>query len=358
MQKARNAAGARPGFAIPLALMLIVFLTVGVSTTFARVQAERRTDQDRNARIEAYNYAHSGLERFVTQRASLGFTSNPPAAVESTTVNMPAGFTTLVLRRVKQKTLTRPALYVLKARGVHTIGNVSWMPPTEHTAAQYAMWREGSMQVLAGWTSLSGILKNGGAGTMSGNDGCGVQPPVAGVAVPDNDYTQNGGGLVPTGNPKVMDLGDQTTANKTVGVDWDGIINYNTMPPDIVIPTAAWPTFPAGFWPVIRVNGDFVMPTSGRGTLIITGNLTMGGAITWDGIVLVGGTVTSNGTNNIQGATISGLNEKFGINVPVSDIANGTKIFQYNSCNILSALARNSTLVLLPKTWSDNWAAW
>jgi hypothetical protein len=131
------------------------------------------------------------------------------------------------------------------------------------------------------------------------------------------------------------------------------------MPADITIPPDSWPaSFPAGWWPIIRINGDLSLPTSGRGTLIVTGDLILGGSITWDGIVLVGGIITSNGTNNVQGATVSGLNEILGINVGVSDVANGTKIFQYNSCNILSALQRNSKLEMLSKTWSDNWPAW
>lgn len=350
---------ARPGFAIPLTLMLVVLLTVGVSTTFARMQTERRADQDRQARIDAFSYAQMGLERFVTERTTLGFASLPPAAVESTTIAMPGGFATVVLRRVKQKTLTRPALYIVKSRGVRNTGSVSWMPPAEQTSAQYSIWREGNMQVLAGWTSLSGILKNGGSGTMTGFDGCGVMPPVAGVAVAENDYTQNGGGLVPTGNPNVLDLGPQATANNAVDIDWNGILNLNAMPPDLVIPPGLWPVaWPVGWWPVIRVNGDFTLPTSGRGTLIVTGDLDLNGNVTWAGIALVGGSIISNGTNNVQGATVSGLNEKLGINVAVSDVANGTKIFQYNSCNVLSALRRYSTLMQVPKTWSDNWAAW
>jgi len=350
---------ARPGFAIPLALMFAIVLTVGVSTTFARVQAERRADQDRQTRIEAFNHAQMGLERYTTERPTFGFTSMPPAPYESTTIALPGGSATVVLSRIKQKTLTRPALYLIRSRGVRTGGSVAWMPASEQTATQYTLWREGTMDVIAGWTSLSGILKNGGSGTLTGNDGCGVMPPVAGVAVPDNDYTQNGGSSVPTGSPDILDLGNQATANSLVTIDWDGILNHNAMPPDIVIPPASWPaSWPAGWWPVIRVNGDLALPSSGRGTLIITGDLALNGSVTWDGIVLVGGIVTSNGTNNIQGATISGLDEKLGINVGVSDIANGNKIFQYNSCNILSALSRYSTLVLLDKTWSDNWAVW
>ncbi|MCI0436177.1 MAG: hypothetical protein L0271_21425 [Gemmatimonadetes bacterium] len=359
MSEPRTFHGARPGFAIPLALMMIVFLTAGVATTFIRIDGERRADQDRHARIDAFNYAQMGLERFATERPTFGFTTMPPAPYESTTIALPGGSATVVLRRVKQKTLTRPALYIIRSRAVKNAGNVAWMPAAEQTAAQYTIWREGNMDVIAGWTSLSGILKNGGAGTMTGTDGCGVMPTVAGVAVSENDYTQNGGGLVPTGNPNILDLGPQATANTLVQIDWNGILNNNTMPPDIVIPPASWPSvWPAGWWPVIRVNGDFSLPSSGRGTLVVTGDLTLSGSRHWEGIVLVGGLIVSNGTNNVQGATVSGLNEKLGINVGVSDVANGTKTFQYNSCNILSALSRYSTLVLMEKTWSDNWRVW
>jgi hypothetical protein len=63
----------------------------------------------------------------------------------------------------------------------------------------------------------------------------------------------------------------------------------------------------------------------------------------------------SNGNNNVQGAVISGLNYLLGQSVEESDAGNGNKTYQYNSCNVASALGRFGSLVPLPNTWVDNW---
>ena len=98
--------------------------------------------------------------------------------------------------------------------------------------------------------------------------------------------------------------------------------------------------------------------SDGRGTLIVTGDLTISGSLHWDGIVLVGRTLTADGNNTVLGATISGLNVIFGETVPASDVGNGTKTYQYDSCAVAAAANRFSALVLIPNTWIDNWASW
>lgn len=353
----------RDGFAIPMALMLVVFITVGVTTAFTRIQSESRTDQDRQARIDAFTYAQRGLEEFVTNRTNLGFTVKPPAAAESTRIAMPEGYADVILTLVKPKTTTRQAQYMIRSRGVKQTGSLSWMPQAEHTVTQFTFWREGSMQVLSAWTSLSGLLKNGAAGQISGVDGCGVMPTVAGAAVPDSMYVQSGGTFqtaVPQGNPPILDLQSPPGAYDAVKIDWDGIVNHNAIVPDIIYPTNPWPaSFPSTYWPVIRVNGDLSLPADGQGTLIVTGNLVISGSISWDGVVLVGGTLYANGNNNIQGAVVSGLNLKLpGYTVGLSDVGNGVKTYQYNSCNVLEALSRYSTLVLTGATWTDTYKTW
>ena len=60
--------------------------------------------------------------------------------------------------------------------------------------------------------------------------------------------------------------------------------------------------------PIIHVAGDFSLPTTGRGILIVTGGgLTLSGNRTWEGIVMVGEHATSNGNNKVYGATYTGL---------------------------------------------------
>jgi hypothetical protein len=91
--------------------------------------------------------------------------------------------------------------------------------------------------------------------------------------------------------------------------------------------------------------------------LIVTGNLTISGSKGWKGVLLAGGRLTSNGNNGVQGATISGLNVKLGMDVDAIDesIANGTKQYNYNSCEVAKATTTMGALVTLRNTWVDNW---
>jgi hypothetical protein len=350
----------RPGFALPMALMVMVFLTVGVATAFTRVQSEIRTDQDRQAKADAFAYAQSGLEQFAVNRALYGFNPKSPAISESTRIAMAGGYADVVLRRVRTKTAIDPGVYLLRSRGVRAGGSMAFAGESRHTVTQYAFFRQGQMQVLSAWTSLSGLIKNGTAGTITGVDNCGMQPTVAGVAVPDFGYTQSGGSTVPTGNPPISYLGDQAATNDSVKVDWDGIVNDYMIWPDVRHPSEPWPDWSGkpNWYPVIRVDGNLDLPADGQGLLIVTGDMVINGSLKFKGVILVGGTIYANGNNNVLGAVISGLNEQLGINVPESDIGNGTKAYIYDSCEIENAVAGMSALVLLGKTWSDGWPTW
>lgn len=212
------------------------------------------------------------------------------------------------------------------------------------------------MQVLAGWTALSGLQKNGAAGTLGGIDLCKDSAAVAGVVVPVNPgYT---GKVVAVGNPPI-----DSVAPDSVAIDWNGIVNLGAITPTITIPGGSWPTAEltaayadstSTYYPIIRINGDFALPSSGKGMLIVTGNLTVNGSTGWKGVILVGGDITSNGNNGIQGATVSGLNVKLGTYVPTS-IANGTKQYNYNSCEVAKTTTTMGALVTLRNTWVDNW---
>jgi hypothetical protein len=221
------------------------------------------------------------------------------------------------------------------------------------------------MQVLAGWTALTGLQKNGNAGTLGGVDLCGDSAARAGVVVPyEAGY---GGKEIAVGNPPV----DTIPGPDSVAIDWNGIVNLGAITPTITIPGGSWPTgalqssyndTSSTYYPIIRVNGDFVLPSSGTGMLIVTGSLTLHGNVGWRGVLMVGDDIVSDGVNGttfgVQGATISGLNTKLATYVPGSideSFANGTKQYHYNSCEVSKATTTMGALVTLRNTWVDNW---
>ena len=158
------------------------------------------------------------------------------------------------------------------------------------------------------------------------------------------------------GNPDILEMGTKPQMSTAIKIDWPDIVNNNSILPDIVIPGDTWPTFTdPDYWPVIRINGNYSVPTTGRGTLIVTGDLVINGTEQWRGILLVGGTVYADGNNTVEGTVISGLNEQLGITVGESALGNGTKTFVYDSCAIASALSRFTILRVVKGTWADNW---
>jgi type II secretory pathway pseudopilin PulG len=350
----------RRGFALPTAVLVIAVLAIMVASGFSLVSAERRSVADQKSQISAFQIAEQGLELYLIQRSTL-IPGAPivPVAQENVTIPLPGGYANVQLTRIRPPLGTRAGLYVARSQGVETAGAYAGTPQGVRTVAQYILWMPAPMQVLGGWTALSGLDVNGNSATLSGNDsgdcdGNGVpdSTAVAGVVVsPTAGYDGKTG---PTsGNPPI----DSVTAD-SVHIDWDGIVNHSALTATVTLPGGSWPTdamwADPNFYPVIRANGDFTLPGPGRGTLIVTGNATVNGDNAWKGVILVGGNLTSNGVNGISGATISGLNVKLGMVVPPST-ANGTKFYKYNSCEVARATTTTGALVTLSNTWVDNW---
>jgi hypothetical protein len=399
----------RRGFALPMAILIIAFLTVTIAAAYSATSSELTTDLAQRGESKAYMVAQAGLENFMARRNENGFCANcnfptdPPAATyESTTVALPGGYADVTATQIRTATNSRPAIYLLRARGVDTsslaiagstIDRVTGVNRSlgERTVAQIVYWNVNQVNVLSGWTSTSGLDKQGSSGTISGVDACGKKPAVAGIAVPDGDYGVNGS-FTPAGNPPVQYLGSQQAANDAVKVDWNGIINENRIQADYTFAsagaaTAAWNSIPWSVsgtlnYPVIRVNDNFTLPTQGgQGTLIVMGNLTMSGNNLWKGILLVGGQMTSNGNGTVTGATMSGLNTMLTTSgspsqfdkaraianpsispalttSPANATANGTKTFQYDSCEVAKAAGGLATYSVYPNAWMDNFVTY
>lgn len=354
----------RRGSAIVAALVAIVVLSAAAAAAFQMIGAERRALSDEAAANDAYALARSALDLFVADPDSVLTTFNAPNTVgpDSALYTFGTGHAWVLVERVRPSVSGSMAVYLIRSRAVRTAFRGANTPSAERIVAQYATWQTGSMQVLSAWTSLTGLRKNGGSGTISGVDACGVAPAVGGVAVPTNPgYTQNGGSSVPDGSPDIVDMGTQANANATIEIDWAGIVAGTALTPDIVIPGGSWPSFSnANYWPVIYVDqaGTYSLPGPGRGTLIVKNDLTISGSRQWEGIILVGGTLTSNGNNTVEGAVVTGLNVLLGQTVPASDVGNGNKTYRYDSCNVANAAARFGGLSPLRNATADNWPSY
>jgi hypothetical protein len=357
----------RRGSTLALTIIVLAIMGVAVAVSYARLSSERRATADGQAQTDAFAVAQSGINRFLSNlNGKPVIPGTWPANPVIQTVNyndLPGGTARVDLAQLRDSTNTLlPAVYVITARGTATGAKRydSRSPAAERTVATYALWTPAPFDLDAAFTSLSGIDKAGNSGTLNGTDACGAAATIPGVAVPNGTFT---GQFNPIdGSPDNLPhyLGPPGTggsAKDSVGIDWAGIRAGTALPQDYLYP--AWPTA-AQFngWPVVRVNGDIDVPSDGKGILIVTGDMTIGGSKRWDGLVLVGGTLTSNGNNTIQGAIITGLNIKVGIAVPQNSVGNGNKTFQYSSCNLMRALGHAGSVQRVRNGWTDTWSSY
>lgn len=376
---------ARPGFALPLALFFIGLMTITLAASYSMSSGEGRNNTSQQAQQRAYDAATIGLETYLAGRGAIFGLSGVPGAANNSfieSVSMQTAFTGatdsayVAAHRLRAESGTPgqpnyiPALYVVRSRGVHRGNRIAGAGVAERTVGILSIYERGNLQVLAGWTSLSGLRKNGNAGILSGVDACpaaqgGAAPTVAGIAVPTGQFSGNDDAMA--GDPPIRYLGTQAQAEEAVKIDWDGIKNGTAISADF---TDRWPPNPSAwdnpnYWPIIHWNDPPAVLTlpkmhnTQRGMLIVEGDLDINGNTTWDGIILVGGKLTSNGNNTVYGAVVTGLNQKLEadeVNTQdASDAGNGMKIYQYNSCNVRNAAASMGAMRPVRNTYVDNW---
>src|SRR5258707_758690 len=212
----------RRGFAIPIAVLVIAVLTIMIAGGFSLVSAERRWVADQKSQVTAFRIAEQGLELFLVRRDSLmaghpGFSHMPGSTPDTAVIPMTGGTATVTLTRLRPVNGSQSGLFVVRSKGVETQGAYAGTPQGVRTVAQYVLWQPASMQVLAGWTALSGLQKNGAAGTIGGIDLCADSNAIAGVVVPMNPGYS--GKVVEVGNPPI-----DSVAPDSVAIDWNAIV--------------------------------------------------------------------------------------------------------------------------------------
>lgn len=356
-RSARSLRLARPdgerGAALAIVLIALVGLTILGGAGMALTKDDVLHSENVEVATGAYYAADDGLMRYIG--ASNDGTTGATYSIGGSTVTVtPTQLADMGTGR---------AMY--RIRSVATSTDSRSISTTRAVSA-LAFYASGEIKVKGAFTAAGGVLKNGGSGEISGSDlapggtpACPDSPgaDVAGVVVPPGGYSQSGGSLVPDGDPPVDDTKTAEELLEEVGINWEAVTADGLTLADYNIPPDTWPTsFPPGEWPVIFVDGNHSVGPSdtGRGTVIVTGNLEMNGSFNWDGIILVGGYITSNGYQTVTGATVSGLNELLGESVPSSDIGNGNKKFLYDSCNVKQASkAAFGGLALVPGSWRE-----
>lgn len=350
----RDRAGGERGAALMIVLVTLMGLTILGGAGMMLTKTDLSQSESVEAGAEAFYAADQGLAAYLGTKAN-GTVPDTFTIGQSTVIVTPTQMLDMGPGRV---------LYRLRSVATHTDARGF---STSRAVRAMAIYHEGAFKVNGAFTAISGLQKNGAAGTLTGIDQatpghpeCPTSPvaPVAGVAVPPGEYSQTGGGGSPlSGTPPLDDSQSATDLMDEMGIDWADTKSMASQTADYVIPPDSWPSsIGPNEWPVIYVGGNMSVDpaNSGQGMLIVSGNLAMSGSFEWDGAILAGGYVTSNGFQTVHGAIVTGLNEQLGETVPATDIGNGNKDFKYDSCAFrLATKAAFGGLALVPGSWAE-----
>ncbi|MDX2184040.1 MAG: hypothetical protein SFW08_08650 [Gemmatimonadaceae bacterium] len=413
----------RSGFVVPTVLVIAVMLSAAVAGAYSYLNSERRTNDNRRAEIEAVAVANAGLQKFLidffrdpatfpaAKRDSMmpsNWVGISVAADSSVTVTLALDVSNHDDRRrvggvrvsdtaeVKAYLIRRPAsvndssLWLIRSRGIPARKRAVGELQAERVVTAYTWIAPGNMNVMGGWVSLTGINRNGAAGTLSGQDECAQNGTIwAAVAPSDiaNGYSGSMAGVV----GGVDESRNAATLTSTLNINWALVAGGSSPIPDFVLtqtnqslPPAACARFAVdtSYYPTILVrNGNPpLFPGPGwqydytslcpslsnsvirRGLLIVQGDFRTQGSSggNFGGIVLVGEQFTANGNQTMTGAIVSGLRKTVDTAyAAASEVAtlNGNKTYQYNSCRVKAALQQLRGLRPMLNTWTDGWTA-
>jgi hypothetical protein len=371
----------RRGFALPMAMLVMVVLTAGIAAGYAATSAEVVSNAAHRGDTRAYNLAVAGLEQFLARRNEDGFCTNcltdPTAEAadsEWTRVPLTGGYADVKAVRVRKHVNdTMPALYFIRSMGVDSSVKLTGATRSVNgtrTVGVYATWNTATVNVQGAWFALSGLQKNGNAGKIDGTDNCasadgGGKPTLAGAVVPSGGQFK--GDVTPfVGSPPIDTSKSFDDLKASAKLDWSGIVGGSITPdfeiPQQAFPSASWFSNNPDSWPIIRIHtNNYTLPNAGRGMIIADSNFTISGSNMWDGIVLIGGKLTSNGNNTTSGATFAGLNYLLGGNPAAStddSDANGQKTYVYNSCNVSKASKGLQAYKTMTNTYVDQIPVW
>lgn len=355
------------GFALLVALLAIVGLTALATGGFVLSSSEHDVSDNFGRSQDAFYVAQSGLNQFLA--------TNVGTPSGSQTYSFSSGTAEVSAFRMATTGSDGRSVYRVVSEGRVEAGRGR---ESTRVVSTLAVLDPLFTSLPGALVSGTGVQKNGSSGEISGiddsdsNDCPSGGQNTAGLFVPPDDTPDDEGNgygdvdeQVTEGDPEVQEVSDPLSQ---VDIDWQSIIDGTSVTPTHTVssgsPDGDWPrydTLPSSSYPVVyaddtdgfSVDGN----DDGRGLLIVRGDLTLNGSFEWDGPVLVGGQITSDGNQTINGGMVTGLNQTLDPPEDVGegniDLGNGTKLFQYNTCEILNSTQGAATLVQLDHTWSE-----
>ena len=339
------------GFALPTAIFFVALLTLLLTAALLKVQGDRRVADSSGAAVTAVTVAQSGLQTYIANQ-----TVRPPNG-DSTRINVAGGYTDVVARFAQRDDTLNP-LYVVRSTGYVIDPTQGADPQASRTVAQFVKWQSaGSLNTYpAVFTARNGLANWTGSGTFNltqaDSAGCGGAV-AAGLTVPNNKPDPS---HAPPATIVYEEAPGQLGLLDVVGVNWATLIGPSFKP------TYAGMTNP-NTWSSYRITGNYTLTTSGSGLLIVTGDLTMSGTVTWAGVILVGKRLIFSGglgsVATISGLVMSGLDGSGGPGSMGTLGGTGlTQNIRYNTCNLRKALQFLTGFNAISNAWVDNWGTY
>lgn len=362
------------GFALALVLLALVGMTTMAMAGFLRSNTDYRINQNHRASLTAFNVSDAARAQYMGRGKMRSDTATYSYAQGAASV-----WSEQLIAVDDSSTL-----YRVVADGQHTSPEGGF---AQRRTTSVVIHKAAAFGVNAALTAPAGLIKNGTAGSLTGIDQSTVgQCPVAGkgnvagLQVPEGLFDDNGntsfnntdgttssgpgrtgGGNTAgfAGNPAVDSTRTSSQIFGDLGINWQSMVDGSFAEADYVLSQDGYPSMgslPSDEWPLVVVDqSTFQLDDShsGRGTLVLHGDVQLSGTFHWDGIILVGGRMSSNGGQRIRGAVVAGLNLQLGQTVGAVDLGNGTWDYGYHSCNVLNALKGVGWPVEEPHTWAE-----
>lgn len=333
------------GFALPSAMLTLLLVSLMAAGGFLITWLDGQSARAFARSTEAFYVAESGLAAALAV-AELPNPFVPPVTLDVGTATV--SFEPLLDLR------TGEAVY-----RVESLGRVISGDATFERSVGRLLWVAGPPRVPGALVLVGGTGPVPPEGTISGLDGfagaCPQQPsPVAGVAYWGGPPPAPDSMLTITGTPSERSMPAGVSVAAETGIRWAELLAAFGPIPDATVPPDPWPGSGAGS-PYIRIPGSETLGagSSGRGALVVEGDLALDDGFAWTGLILVGGTLILNGDISVRGSVVSGLAGGLGV---AADFGGHRVDLHFSACAVAAAAeGLTAPAAAIPGTWYEAW---
>lgn len=242
---------------------------------------------------------------------------------------------------------------------VESLGRVVHGGATFERSVGQLLWVAGPPRVPGALVLVGSAGAVPPRGTISGLDAfgsaCPQQPsPVTGVAYWGGPAPAPDSALTIAGVPSERSMPADVSVAAATGIRWTELLASFGPIPDATVPPDPWPGAGAGS-PYIRVAGSTTLGagSSGRGALVVDGDLILDDGFAWTGLILVGGTLILNGDISVRGSVASGLAGGAGV---AADFGGHRVDLRFSACAVAAAAeGLTAPAAAIPGTWYEVW---